>query len=188
MGLDHRLRARRADRRGIPAELPADEVERVPFFGTTWYTHGIGYWFRRVLAALLMLAGLLTAFAFEYAAFSIGSTFSAAPARWAWYITFAVLLVVSFVRPTRAALDARRRRKAGLVLRPDYTPGMSTRAGGGGAGVGYLATTGSVAAGAFLLVSVVFFFGWFVFLFLWTLAPEYGVEHDARLRLQKRYP
>jgi hypothetical protein len=30
-------------------------IERIPFFGTTWYKRGGAYWARRVLAAVLML-------------------------------------------------------------------------------------------------------------------------------------
>lgn len=184
--MDHRLRARRATERGIPAELPAEEVERLPFVGTSWYTRGWSYWLRRGLLTVLFLGVLVMGLVFEWAIFSIGSDFRTPLSRRIWYVLFSLLLAASFVRPTQVALAQRRRVKAGQLVHLGAT--NKRRSAAGGAGIGYLATTGSVAAGAFLFIGVIFFFGWFVFMFIWTLTPEVGLEHDARLRLQRRHP
>ena len=45
--------------------------------------------------------------------------------------------------------------------------------------------SGSALVGALLTVESVIFLGWFVMLFLMTFRREPGVEHDARLRLQR---
>jgi len=172
------LKARRARARGLPAQLPPDEVEVLPFFGRTWYVHGVDYWVRRAIAVLLASIGLAVACAFEAGLLEAGSDLGSPVGRWLWRAGWAVLLVASLVRPARALIEAERRRRAGLVLRPDGLaahPRASRRAG-------------RPLAGAALMIGVVLFFGWFVVFVIATLQPEYGIEHDARLRLQRTHP
>jgi hypothetical protein len=180
-----RLKAHRAGARGVPPQLPADRVESLPFFGRTWYVHGIDYWFRRAIALLLALVGLAVACTIEYALLNIASGIGSATGRWAWRAGWATLLVASLIRPMRGLLTATRRRRAGHLLRPDW-PGPANRTSGG-AGLGTLARTGNTLAGAALALGIVLFFGWFVVFLIFTLQPEYGIEHDARLRLQRRH-
>lgn len=180
------MRARHAERRGLPSELPAEELEAVPFLGRSWFARGPGYWLRRVVIVVLMLAGLAVACGIEYGL--ARAALAARPAALRVVLAAAVCLAFgsSFVRPVRAFRGGEARRRGGLLLRPDLLPGGGTRAGAGGAGVGALARAGSPAAAGLLLLGVVGFFGWFLLLFVYSLQREYGTEHDARLRLQQR--
>jgi len=182
---DVRLKAYRAAVRGIPPQLPADEVEPIPFFGRSWYVHGPDYWLRRIVAVLLALVGLAVACAVEYGLLSVADRIGPDAGRWAWRVGWAALLVAGLVRPLRALAGVARRRRAGQFLRPDGVAGTSRP--GGGAGIGALARTGDTVASGALVVGVLLFFGWFVTFLIFTLQPEYGVEHDARLRLQRRH-
>jgi hypothetical protein len=183
-----RLTARRAVARGIPPQLPADQVEAIPFFGRTWYVRGVDYWFRRVVVVGMALVGLATACAFEYGLLKVASGIGSEVGRWAWRAGWAALLVVSLIRPTRDLLAAQRRRRAGELLRPDWVPSQGRTHGGTGGGPALAAgaRAGDTLSGALLVVGVVLFFGWFVTFLIFALQPEYGVEHDARLRLQRR--
>ena len=181
------LKARRARARGVPAQLPPAEVEVLPFFGRTWYVHGVDYGARRAIAVVLASIGLAVACAFEVGLLEAGSGLGAPVGRWLWRAGWAALLVASLVRPARALVEAERRRRAGLVLRPGWGVGSPARRGGG-AGIGAMARARQSLAAATLVLGVVLFFGWFVVFVISTLQREYGVEHDARLRLQRRHP
>ena len=180
-----RLKARRAAARGVPPQLPRDEVEPLPFFGRTWYVHGVDYWFRRVVMALVALAALGVAVAVEIALLNVASKIGSDVGRWAWRTAWAAQVIASLVRPARAMLAAARLKRAGQLLRPDWP--QSAQATGRGSRVGAVARIAAALAGARLVVDVVLSFGWIVMFLIWTLEAEYGVEHDARLRLQRRH-
>jgi len=181
------LRARRAAARGLPAELPEEDVENLSFLGRTWYVHGVDYWFRRAVIVVLALVGILVASAMEYGLFSVADSIGSPAGRLAWRAGIAVLLVASLIRPARTAIAEWRRRHGGQLMHPDLPPGARAVRPGGGAGMGALARTGNTAAGAALVLGVVLFYGWFVYFLAYTLFPEYDVEYDARRRLQQRH-
>jgi hypothetical protein len=181
-----RLTAHRATARGLPPELPLDEVESIPFFGRTWYVRGVGYHFRRVVAALLWLVTLVVATVIVYDIFDFASTVRSVPGRWGWRAGFAVLLIVSLIRPAQAFVKGERARRAGELLRPRYVPGMRERRPGGGVAVGAMARVGNPVAVALLVISAIFFYGWFLLQLYAMLRPEPDLEYDARRRLQQR--
>lgn len=181
-----RLRAHRAAARGLPPELPVEDVESIPFFGRTWYVRGIDYHFRRIVAALLWLITLVVATVIVYDIFDFASTVHSLPERWSWRVGSSVLLIVSLIRPAQAFVKGERARRAGQLLRPHYVPGMRERRPGGGVAMGAMARTGNPVAGALLFISAVIFYGWFLLQMYTMLRPEPDLEYDARRRLQER--
>jgi hypothetical protein len=178
------LTARHAQARELPPSLSATDVEALPLFGTSWYTRGVSYYLRRVLAVLLLLIPLAVVVTFDVALFRAFDDSSSA-ARLAWGLVLGVLFLASFVWPLRNLRREQDRRRAGEIVFPNYFPGVGRRPVAG-AGLGALARSGSVLAGAFLAVGSVIFLGWVIIAFLETFRHEYRVEHDARLRLQRR--
>jgi len=144
-----RLTAHRATARGLPRHLSADQVEALPFFGRTWYVHGVDYWLRRAVAFLLALVALVVAAIIEYALLNVADGIRSTSGRWAWRVVWAALVLASLVRPARALVEAERRRRAGKILRPDLdgAPGGEVGRGADGAGLGAGARAGSAAAG-----------------------------------------
>lgn len=167
------MKARRAAARGIPPELPPEEIVELPFFGRSWYVHGVSYWFRRAVAVFLMSVGLAVATVIEWRILDGPKDLPPGPGRWAWRAGFTAILIAGFVRPTRTAITEHRRRRAGQPMHPDLYPGTRRR-------------RANLAAGAGLVIGVILFYGWFVYTFYVTLLPEYDQEHDARLDLQQR--
>lgn len=80
--------------------------------------------------------------------------------------------------------------KSAEILLPgvdgDRAASRAARYGMAGSALAALARAGSALAAALLVISVVFSLGWFAVMFLWTLQKEYGIEHEARLRLAQR--
>lgn len=184
-----RLTAHHAGARGIPSPLPVEQVETIPFYGRTWYVHGVGYWVRRLVVVGMAVVALAMGCAIEYGLLKVGAGIGSDVGRWAWRVGWAGLLLASLVRPTRELIATRRRRRTGQLLRPDVLPSTGRIRGGTGGG-GALAAgvrSGDTLSGALLAVGVVLFFGWFVMFLIFALQPENGIEHDARMRLQRRH-
>jgi hypothetical protein len=166
-------------------------IEKLPFLGTTWYTRGAAYWFRRVLASVLMLIGLTAATAITAGLVgAIVQSNSSIAIKFVALVVIASAIIASTLRAFKAFFRVERNRKIGRIFRPDFDSQAATSKGRRHAGVAAIVAaitrTGSLIAGALLVVSVVFCFGWFIVLFLWTLQRELGVEHDARIRLEQR--
>lgn len=180
------MRARHAERRGLPSELPIDDIEPIRGFGRSWYSRGPKYWLLRGFLALMMMISLSVACAVEDRFLTAALSSPSATARAVMTVVLCLAFVASFVQPVRTFRTVEQRRRAGLLLRPDLLPGGGRRpAGAGGAGLGALVRTGNPVASAFFVLGVIGFFGWFVVAFIWALQREYGIEHDARLRLQQ---
>lgn len=166
-------------------------IENLPFLGTTWYTRGPAYWFRRVLASMLMLLGLFAA-----TAITVGLTAAIAQSKVGIGVKISSLLVIalaiaySFVRAFAAFFRVERLRRHDRIFRPSFDSqrelAKSRRYGAIGGVLAVAIRAGSLLAGALLVISGIFCFGWFVVLFIWSLQREYGVEHDARLRLEQQ--
>lgn len=170
---------------------PPPAIEKVPFLGTTWYTRGVAYWFRRVVASILMLMALIAGtiitisliLVIVHSRAAIGVKIGA-------LVVIALAIIYSFVQAFAKFFQVERLRKQARILRPnfDYRNDLvKRRRYGEMAGLLTIAVrAGSLLAGALLVISVIACFGWFVVMFIWTLQKEYGGEHDARLRLEER--
>ncbi|MBK0868301.1 hypothetical protein INP57_15920 [Saccharopolyspora sp. HNM0986] len=166
-------------------------IEKIPFLGATWYTRGPDYWFRRVLASILMFIGLMVTTAITGGLIGAIVTSSVAlPVKVVALLVIASAIGYSLVRAFAAFIRVEKDRSAGKLLRPGLDSSKAIarnrRYGGAGIVVAALARVGSFLAGALLVVSVVFCFGWFVVLFIWTFQKELGVEHDARVRHEQK--
>ena len=73
MELDVRVKAHRAAARGLPPQLPAADVEELPFFGRSWYVRGIGYYLRRLFLTYAMTMGVFVATVLEASIFHAGT-------------------------------------------------------------------------------------------------------------------
>lgn len=180
------MHARHAERRGLPSKLPADDIEALPGFGRSWYRRGPTYWLRRGFLALVMVIMLGLACEIEFTVLtSIWSNHSATK-REVETALLALAFVASFVQPVRTFRTGEQRRRAGLLLRPDLLPGgVPLSDGTSGGRLRTLLRTGDRLMSASLLLAVVFHFGWIMIMFIWAFQREYGIEHDARLRLQQ---
>lgn len=164
-------------------------IEKIPFFGTTWYKRGPAYWFRRLLASLMMLVALAVALAIMWGLVAAIVVDHAVPlaVRGLGLALIALASGHSMVRAWQAFVTVERRRRAGEMLRqPDLVGDRrQRRAGLAGAVTGTTAIGGSLAGGALLVIGVVGYLGWFIVMFVWTLQREYGIEHDARVRFER---
>lgn len=166
-------------------------IEKVPFLGTTWYTRGVAYWFRRSIASILMLIGLLAGTVITVSLIGvIVESRAAVGLKIGALVVIALAIAYSLVQAFAAFFRVERLRKQARILRPtfDYRSELAKRRRYGTM-AGLLAVAvraGSLLAGALLVVSVIACIGWFVVLFIWTLQKEYGIEHDARVRLEER--
>lgn len=170
---------------------PPLPIEKLPFFGTTWYTRGPAYWFRRALLSLLALLTLYGATAGMVGLF--GAIVESKDPITVKVIALSVITLgisFSFVWALQEFFRAERRRRAGQLLRPGVSSQLATQRGRQygalGAALAVGARGGSLIAGVLFVVSIIFCYGWLVVFFINTLRREYGVEHDARLRLERR--
>jgi hypothetical protein len=166
-------------------------IEKLPFLGTTWYKRGASYWLRRVLGCFLM--SLMLGGATVMTAGRIGAIVESRVAMIIKVIALGIVacaIALSTFRAFKAFFRAERNRKLGRLLRPNFdserAAEQSRRYGTVGAILAATARAGSLVSGALLGLSVIFCFGWFIVIFLSTFQKEFGVEHDARLRLQRR--
>lgn len=133
------------------------------------------------LILVLPLAAVVT---FDVVFFQVLDV-SSSVARLTLRLVLGILILGSFVRLLRTIRRERERRRAGELAYPDILPGGG-RHRLAGAGIGALARSGSALAGGFLAVGSVVFLGTIVIAFLQTFRHEPGLEHDARLRTQRR--
>lgn len=171
--------------------MTPSDIEPIPFFGTTWYKRGFSYWVRRVIASLLMLLALIVGTLITGGAVGGIITSKASLA-----VKIPILLVIvsavaySSYRAFVAFFRVEKLKKNGDILRPgvdkESAVSRASRYGMAGGALAALARAGSALAAALIVISVVFSFGWFVVMFLWTLQKEYGIEHDARIRLEQK--
>lgn len=171
--------------------MTSSDIERIPFFGTTWYKRGLSYWVRRIIASPLMLLALLVGTLITGGAVGALITSKASLA-----VRVPILLAIgsgvtySSHKAFKAFFRAERIKKSAEILRPglngDRAASRAARYGMAGSALAALARAGSALAAALLVISVVFSLGWFAVMFLWTLQKEYGIEHDARLRLEQK--
>jgi hypothetical protein len=163
-------------------------IERLPFFGTTWYRRGVAYWSRRALLSSLLLVALAGA-TLMLVGFVSGIEDRSIPIALRVVIYGIVLAAVvrSFIKGFQALISVERKRRAGEHFdAPDaMRSSRSRRAGWHGAGSGAATVMGSASAGASIVLTVIGYYGWIVVWFLFTLRPEYGAEHNARLRLEQ---
>lgn len=181
--------ARRSGHSSNKTAPPA--IEKLPFLGTTWHARGPAYWFRRVLASLLMLLGLGAATAITAGLVgAIVQSHISVVVKIIAVLIIAAAIGVSMARAFKAFFRTEQNRKNGDILRPEFDEQRARSQGHRYAAAGTLLAaatrTGSFITGALLVVSVVCCFGWFIVLFVWTLQKELGVEHDARIRLERR--
>lgn len=195
------MNTKRHDRRRAPAHpLPptavdhevAPPIERIHGLGATWYTRGAGYWTIRTLIVFLSFIALLVGGAMTFG-FGMGLWQIQAP-----IVVRAILLAVVFAAIVRSSIKAWsafiRVQRSGRTSTPisiaEAADGRSfgrvkRRVGWSGAVTGTTAALGSVIAGALLVVSVAFNFGWFIVIFISAFQKYYGDEASARARLQE---
>ena len=156
--------------------------------GTTWVERGPAYWVRRVVAAGLMFLALAVAAVITGSLVgAIATSDVALPVKGGALLVVACAVGYSFVRAFSAFVRVERIRAEGELFRPGFRAeqevARSRRLGEAG---GIAAALVQAGAGILLVISVVFCFGWFVVLFLWSLQREFGIERDARIRYEQR--
>jgi hypothetical protein len=162
---------------GSPSLEP--KIESLPWFGTSWFTRGPSYWFRRALLSLMFL-GIV---AVEL--WILGLLLEAVRPTPNGQIVSVVILGVVVVVGVATGLWLWRRQSAGQSER------VSRRAiwGGASAGAaaGVLARAGSVLGAFFIVFGAIFTVGPFAVLFLMSFTPVPSPERQARERLERWY-
>lgn len=149
------------------------EVEKIPFYGRTWYKRGVAYWLRRALAIFIMLLGL------TFASLMTGGTIQYLATTTDFPLWLRVLLLIiaaaaivhSTVKAWSALSMMNRARRKGIPLslaEASGEPKLSYRerrrqAIRGSSGWYAIAMLGG---GGLLAISVVFNFGWFLVLII----------------------
>lgn len=152
---------------------PKPPIERIPFFGATWYKRGIAYWTLRVVAVflLLMLLGVSTAMTFGLG-YGFWTLSVALAMRVIVLVIIAAAIVRSMIKAWSAFIRVGRSRRSGHEITLGEAAGDTSsplarrRAGWAGSTTGVMAMMGSAVAGGFLVISVVFNFGWALVMFV----------------------
>ena len=159
-------------------------IERLPWLGRSWYKRGPSYWLRRVTAVLLFAVGLAVAglWAYGFGSYIVTDRGLPVGVRVMILVVVAGAIVYSGFKAWQGFREGERLRRAGR--RPTQRR-LGTGAGATGMSTGASVRRGSAVTSAFLVIGSVFFLGWFVVLVLWSLQPEYGIEHQARQALEQ---
>lgn len=160
-------------------------IESIPYFGTTWYRRSVSYWLRRALASVIFFFVLVIFTLMTEGLVQVIATDRSVPllVRGIILVIIVAAIVRSVIKAWSAFNAVNRARKHGAAMslaeasgEPPRSPRERRRSAGGGTGTGAFATAGSVAAGALLVISVVFNFGWGVVLLIVSfqkyLTPE----------------
>lgn len=159
---------------------PGVYIEKLPLLGTTWYERGPGYWLRRAWLFLLM-ALLVTLTSLLIGGFMAGIKDSSQAgfagvliAEIAWSVAILVFLLIRTARQWNVPEPARPLSR------------KQRRAVAAGSTIGSLARVGFVLGQAILVIGSLLFFGLYLMLLIYALAPEWPPEHKARLRLAQQ--
>jgi hypothetical protein len=151
-------------------------IEPLPWFGTTWYKRGPGYWWRRVAVSVVLLLSVVILLPFVFSALAAISSWGQS----------ALVISLAVMASTGGATAVWMWRRWWVDVPPPSRRATGAAAAGGAA-IGVLARAGSVLGAAFVLIGALTILVPMVVLFLFSLGPQLPPERRARQRLEQRH-
>lgn len=179
---------------GTKAKKSARQIERIPYFGRSWYRRGPGYWVRRVVLSLICLGMTIL---LGFISWTLVDTIAVDPTvpLWGRALILAVVAAAiwfSSVKAWRAFNVVNRAHRQGMLVTLAEASGEPRRSDAErrrrvvarGAGLG---SAVAIGGGALLVISVLFCIGWGVVILLTSLQRYVSpAEYAAWQRIERR--